>query len=176
VELATRELGDRAGRGLPQLWTDAVTHAATPPDEDLADVLDQAVVSTPLRVRNPLWWAIFGALQWIFAAAVVTGLIWLLLLMVLGWLQVPAIDTPRIGRLSYPFLLLAGGLVAGFLLSQLSRVLGRVGGRRLKVIVQGRLRESVALVAREHLVAPVQHVLDRHRKTREQLEVARRVA
>ncbi|MEO8518129.1 MAG: GTPase [Dermatophilaceae bacterium] len=173
VELATRELGDRAGRGLPQLWTDAVTNAATPPDEDLADVLDQAVVSTPLRARNPLWWAILGALQWIFAAAVVAGFVWLLLLMVLGWLQVSAIDTPRIGRLSYPFLLLAGGLVAGFLLSQLSRVLGRVGGRRLKVIVQDRLRESVALVAREHLVAPVQHVLDRHRATREQLEVAR---
>jgi len=175
VELATRELGDRAGRGLPQPWTDAVTNAATPPEGDLADVLDQAVLATSLRVRNPLWWAILGALQWIFAAAAVTGLIWLVLLMVLGWLQVSAIDTPRIGRLSYPFLLLAGGLVVGFLLSQLSRVLGRAGGRRLKVIVEGRLRDSVALVAREHLVAPVQHVLDRHRTTREHLEVARKV-
>ena len=176
VELATRELGDRAGRGLPQAWTDAVTNAATPPDEDLADVLDQAVVNTPLRLRNPLWWAILGTLQWIFAAAFVVGLLWLGILMVLGWLEVSALETPRIGRLSYPFLLLAGGLLMGFLLSQLTRALGGVGGRRLKVIVEERLRASVAQVARVHLVAPVQRVLDRHRATREHLEAARKLA
>ena len=176
VELATRELGDRAGRGLPQAWTDAVTNAATPPGEDLADVLDQAVVNTPLRLRNPLWWAILGTLQWIFATAFVTGLLWLGILMVLGWLQVSVVETPRIGRLSYPFLLLAGGLLSGFLLSQLTRAMGSVGGRRLKVIVDERLRESVTQVARDHLVAPVQQVLDRHRATREHLEAARKLA
>jgi len=176
VELATRELGDRAGRGLPQAWTDAVTNAATPPDEDLADVLDQAVVNTPLRLRNPLWWAILGTLQWVFAAAFVGGVLWLGILMVLGWLQVSAVETPRVGRLSYPFLLLAGGLLMGFLLSQLTRALGRVGGRRLKVTVEERLRDSIAEVARVHLVAPVQRVLDRHRATREHLEAARKLA
>ena len=175
VALATRELGDRAGRGLPQAWTDAVTNAATSPGEDLADVLDQAVVNTPLRLRNPLWWAIFGALQWIFAIAAVFGLLWLAILVVLGWLQVSSVDTPRIGRLSYPFLLLAGGLLIGFLLSQLTRTMGRVGGQRLKVIVEARLRDSVAQVAREHLVGPVQQVLDRHRATREHLEAARKL-
>jgi len=175
VELATRELGDRAGRGLPQAWTDAVTNAATRPGEDLADVLDQAVVNTPLRLRNPLWWAILGTLQWIFAIATVSGLLWLVILAVLGWLQVSAVDTPHLGRLSYPFLLLAGGLLVGFLLSQLTRAMGRVGGRRLKVILEARLRDSVAKVAREHLVAPVQEVLSRHRMTREHLEAARKL-
>jgi GTP-binding protein EngB required for normal cell division len=176
VELATRELGDRAGRGLPQPWTEAVTNAATPPGEDLADVLDQAVLNTPLRLRNPLWWAVIGVLQWLFAIAVITGLVWLGIVMVLGWLQVSAVETPHIGRLSYPFLLLAGGLLLGFLLSRLTRPLGRVGGRRLKVIVEVRLRDSVSQVAREHLVAPVQQVLDRHRATREHLEAARKLA
>ena len=176
VELATRALGDRAGRGLPPAWTDAVTNAATPPDEDLADVLDQAVVNTPLRLRNPLWWAIFGTLQWIFAIAAVTGLLWLVILAVLGWLQVSSLDTPHVGRLSYPFLLLSGGLLMGLLLSQLARAMGRAGGRRLKVIVEARLRDSVARVAREHLVAPVQGVLDRHRATRDHLEAARKLA
>jgi GTP-binding protein EngB required for normal cell division len=176
VELATRELGDRAGRGLPQAWTDAVTNSATPPGEDLADVLDQAVVNTPLRLRNPLWWAILGTLQWVFAITAVSGLLWLVIVAVLGWLQVSAVDTPHLGRLSYPFLLLAGGLLIGFLLSQLSRAMGRVGGRRLKVIVEARLRDSVADVAREHLVAPVQEVLNRHRMTREHLEAARKLS
>ncbi len=176
VELATRELGDRAGHELPQAWTDAVTNAATPPGEDLGDALDQAVVGTSLRARNPLWWAIFGALQWVFAIAAVAGLIWLGVLTVLGWLQLPAVDTPRLGPLPYPFLMLAGGLLIGFLMSRVTRVVGGVGGRRLKLIVAARLRDSVAQVARDRLVAPVQQVLDRHRTTRELLDAARKRA
>ena len=176
VKLATSELGDRAGRGLPQAWTDAVTDAATPPGEDLGDALDQAVVSTALRARNPLWWVVFGALQWALAIAAVAGLIWLGVLMVLGWLQLPAVDTPRLGPLPYPFLLLAGGLLFGLLLSLLTRAMGRAGGRRRKVLVAARLRESVSQVARDRLVAPVQQVLDRHRATREHLETARKRA
>lgn len=173
VELATRELGDRVGQGLPQAWTDAVTNAATPPGEDLGDALDQAVVSTSLRERNPLWWAVFGALQWVFAIAAVAGLIWLGVLMVLGWLQLPAVDTPSFGPFAYPFLMLAGGLFTGFVLSRVTRVMGAVGGRRLKVLVAARLRDSVAQVARERFLAPVQQVLDRHRSTREHLDAAR---
>ena len=175
VELATRDLGDRAGQGLPQAWSDAVTDAATPPGGDLGDALDQAVVSTPLRTRNPLWWAVFGMLQWIFAVAAVAGLIWLGALMVLGWLQL-AVDVPRLGPLPYPFLLLVGGLLIGLLLSLLTRAIGRVGGRRRKVLVAARLRDSVTQVARDRLVARVQEVLDRHRATREHLEAARKRA
>ena len=176
VDLATRELGDRAGRGLPQAWSHAVTDAATPPGEDLGDALDQAVVGTALGARNPLWWAIFGAIQWILAAAAVAGLIWLGVLMVLGWLQLPTSDTPRLGPLSYPFLLLAGGLLIGFLLSLLTRATGGVSARRRRDLAAARLRDSVAQVARDRLVAPVQEVLDRHRATREHLEAARKRA
>jgi GTP-binding protein EngB required for normal cell division len=173
VELATRELGDRAGLGLPQPWTDAVTDAATPAAKDLGDALDQAVAHTPLRARRPLWWNVFGMLQWVFALAAVAGVIWLSVLMVLAWLQLPSVEPPAFGPLPYPFLLLAGGLLIGFLLSLLTRVMGRVGGRRRKVLVAARLRDSVAEVARDRLVAPVQEVLDRHRATREHLEAAR---
>jgi len=174
VELATRELGDRAGQGLPQAWADAVADAATPPGDDLGDALDQAVFNTPLRARNPLWWAFFGALQAFFSLAAVLGLIWLGLLMVLGWLQL-RVDVPHLGPLPHPLLLLAGGLLIGFLMSLLTRSLGRAGARRRKALVAARLRDSVAQVARDRLVAPVQEVLDRHRTTREHLDVARKV-
>jgi hypothetical protein len=172
VALATRELGDRAGRELPQPWTDAVTDAAMPPGEDLGDALDQAVVGTSLRVRDPLWWTAFGFLQWLFAVTAAVGVGWLIVLSVLGWLQLPA-ESPTLGSLPYPFLLLAGGLLIGFLMSLLTGAIGRLGGRRRKVKVAGRLRDSVAQVARDRLVAPVQAILDRHRMTRESLDAAR---
>jgi len=173
VALATRELADRAGRGLPQVWADAVTDAATPPRDDLADALDQAVLDTSLRARAPLWWNVFGILQWVLLIAAAAGFIWLAALAVLNWFQLH-LDAPGIGRLAYPFLLLAGGLLLGFLLSLVARPIGRLGGRRRKAFVAARLREAVARVARDRLVAPVQEVLDRHRMTREHLETARR--
>lgn len=170
VALATRDLGDRAGRDLPQAWTDAVADAAMPSGEDLADALDRAVVGTSLRGRSPLWWKVFGVIQGVLAVTAVAGLIWLVVLSVLGWLQLPAVETPRLGPLPYPFLLLAGGLLVGFLTSLLTRAIGRVGARRRKKLVAARLRKAVAQVARDRLAAPVQEVLDRHRMTREHLE------
>jgi len=172
VALSTRELGDRAGRALPQAWTDEVTDAAMPPGADLADALDQAVVSTSLRARDPLWWTLFGFLQFILAITAAVGLSWLIVLMVLGWLQLPTVDTPTLGPLPYPSLLLVGGLLAGYLMSLLTRAFGRVSSRRRKALVAGRLRESVQQVAREQLVSPVQEILDRHRMTREHLDRA----
>jgi GTPase Era involved in 16S rRNA processing len=174
VELATRELGDRAGQGLPQAWTDEVTHAATPPGDDIGDALDLEIVNTSLRAENPFWWATFGTLQWVFAIAAAAGLIWLATLVVLGWLQLSPGQAPRLGPLPYPFLLFAGGLLIGSLLSLVTRAMGRIGAQRLKVLVEARLRDSVGQVVRDRLVAPVQQVLDRHRMTREHLEAARK--
>jgi GTP-binding protein EngB required for normal cell division len=172
VALATRELGDRAGRELPQSWADAVTDAAMPPGEDLGDALDQAIVGTSLRARDPFWWTLFGFLQFFLAMAATVGLCWLIVLMVLGWLRLPTVETPGLGPLPYPFLLFAGGLLLGFLTSLLTGAIGRVSARRRKALVAGRLRESVEQVARDRLVAEVQKVLDRHRQTRESLETA----
>ena len=176
VALATRDLGDRAGRELPQAWTDAITDVAMPPGGDLGDALDQAVVGTSLRARDPFWWTAFGFVQWILAMSAAVGMSWLLVLTVLDWLRLPAVGTPSLGPVTYPTMLLVGGLFVGYLVSLLTGAFGRVGGKRRKVLVAARLEDSVAQVARDRLVAPVQEVLDRHRATREHLEVARQSA
>ena len=176
VALATRDLGDRAGRELPQAWTDAVTDAATAPGNDLGDALDKAIVGTSLRERDPFWWTAFGFVQWVLVMTAAIGLSWLTVVTVLDWLRLPAVDTPGLGPVPYPYLLFVGGLFIGFLVSVLTRALGRVGGKRRKVLVAGRLHESVAQVARDRLVGPVQEILDRHRQAREQLEAACQLA
>ncbi len=172
VTLATRDLADGAGAGLPLRWSEAVAAAASPETADLADALDRAVLRTPLRARNPVWWRVMGLLQWVTGAAALAGLGWLVVLGVIGWLQLPQIDTPRWGPLPYPFLLLAGGLVVGILGAWLSRVIGRVGARRRRALVARRLTDSIGGVAEERIVTPVREVLDRHRTTRERLEAA----
>lgn len=173
VDLATRRVGDRAGEGLPVRWAEAAADAATPAGPELADSLDQAVIGTPLRARDPLWWSVLGYAQTVLALSAVIGLLWLVVLGVMGWLQLPEIETPRLGPLPYPFLLLAGGLLLGLLLATLARALANIGARRRAELINRRLRESVSRVATEKIVAPVLEVLRRHAAARQHLDRAR---
>ena len=172
VDLATRRVGDEGAQGLPPRWAQAVSDAATPPGTELADALDQAIVGTSLRMRAPLWWRVFGVLQLVLAVAAVAGLLWLGVLFVLGWFQLPQPDTPKWGALPIPFLLLVGGLLLGVLLALLARVLARTGARRRGARVRKRLLDSIGTVARERIVGPVRVVLERHRATRQALDRA----
>jgi GTP-binding protein EngB required for normal cell division len=156
VELATRRVADRA--------------AARPPQDDLSDALDQAVVATELDRRRPTWWRAVGAVQVVLALAAVVGLVWLVALAVTGWLRLPEPSTPRLGPLPWPTLLLLGGALLGLALGALVRTLSRVGARRRGAAVRARLHAAVERVARERVLAPVTVVLADHRATREALE------
>lgn len=168
VQLATRQLAEEAAATLPPRWADAVVEAASPSHDDLSDALDQAVVSTPLRERAPIWWAVIGVLQLVLALTAVGGLLWLVLLGVLGWMQIP-IDAPFWGIIPIPLALLAGGLLGGLLLAALSRILAGVGAKRRRGVVEVRLDEAVEEVSYQHVRRPLIAVLDRHEKTRELL-------
>jgi len=176
VELATRRVGDQAAEGLPSRWAEAVADAATPPGPELADALDQAVVGTSLTMRAPLWWRVFGAAQLVLAVVAVLGLLWLAVLVVMGWLALPDIDTPRLGPLPYPLLMLLGGLLLGLGLAAVARFLGRRGAQRRGRQIRRRLTDKVAQVASERIIGPVRAVLARHRLTRESLDRAGQVA
>ncbi|KGN39207.1 ABC transporter [Knoellia subterranea KCTC 19937] len=172
VDLATRQLADRAGASLPTPWGDAIDEAAAPSSHELTDALDQAVIGTSLRSRTPVWWRVVGIIQILLGLAVLSGALWFVLLWVLGWLQFPSIETPMWGPLPWPFVLLVGGVLAGLLLALVSRYLAGIGARRRGAVVDRRLRESIATVADERILAPVSGILDRHRQTRQHLESA----
>ncbi|WP_353953218.1 GTPase [Knoellia sp. S7-12] len=175
VDLATRRLADRAGSTLPTPWGDAVDEAATPSGHAMSDALDQAVIHTSLRSRTPVWWRVVGIVQILLALAVLSGMLWFVVLWVLGWLQFPSIETPMWGPLPWPFVLLFGGVVAGLLLALVSRFLAGIGARRRGAVINGRLRDSISVVADERILAPVAAILERHRETRQHLDAAAKV-
>ena len=172
VDLATRRVGDRAGKGLPPRWAEAVSDAATPPGPELADSLDQAVVGTSLRARAPMWWRAFGLAQLVLALIALLGLGWLVVLVVLGWLALPDVHTPTLGPVPDPLLMFAGGVLLGIGLAALARYLAVVGARRRGQRIRARLLEAVSGVAAERIVAPVRAVLGSHRAAREALDRA----
>ncbi|MBK8731326.1 MAG: 50S ribosome-binding GTPase [Actinomycetales bacterium] len=173
VSLAIRQLADRAAEGMPVRWANAVADAADPGAAGLSDALDQAVIHTPLRARQPVWWRVMDVVQWIFGLVTLAGFLWLTALFVVGWLQLPDLPTPTVGQLPVPFLLLAGGIACGLLAAALNRLFVRVGSRRRANVVARRLHDAIAEVADSRIVAPVLAILERHRVVREALDRAR---
>lgn len=171
VDLATRDLADVAGAGLPPRWRQAVADAATPEESTLADALDQAVISTPLRLRDPIWWSIWRVLQLLLALTVLAGAAWLTALAASGWLQID-VAVPTWGPVPVPLGLFAGGILGGIVLATLARLIARGGAVRRRHKIEQRMDQAISTVAKEHVRQPVASVLQRHQQTRRQLEAA----
>ncbi|WP_225233793.1 GTPase [Klenkia terrae] len=157
VATAVRRARDAAGEGLPLAWTDDLRATSEVHADRLADRLDRAVSGTDLgSERTPLWQRGVGALQWAVTAAALVGVLWLLGLVVLGWLQLDdLVPLPRVEGLPVPTLLLVGGLLAGLLLAVLARPFIGLRARRRARRARRRLEEAVAGVARTEVLDPL---------------------
>jgi hypothetical protein len=164
VSTALRRVRDVAGDGLPQAWRDDLRRTVEAREERLADRLDRAVAGAePTAGRTPLWQRTVGGLQWLLVLAALVGGLWLLALVALGYLQLDdVVPLPRVEGIPLPTLLLAGGLLCGFLLAVLVRPFVRASARRRGRRVQRRLHESVEQVAREELLDPLAEAAGAH--------------
>ncbi|GLY15261.1 hypothetical protein Kisp01_22760 [Kineosporia sp. NBRC 101677] len=165
VDNALRQISDRAAGGLPQPWPQAIRRAASSSQERMADLLDQAVAGTDLGLgRRPLWWRVAGTLQWLLLAAATAGLVWLVMLFAVAWLQLPDPPLPHWGPLPVPTVLLVAGLLTGFLLAQACGLFARTGARRRAQQARRRLEERISRLADETVLAPVERELAARRQ------------
>ena len=174
VSAATRRLAAGAADGLPQPWPGLARSAATAREDELADRLDRAVGGADLHVKRPLWWPVVGFLQTILAAVVLVGILWLLGLVLLGFLQLDdAVPLPDVGPVPAPTALLVGGVVAGILLAFLTGVVNGAAARRRARAAERSLRARVETVADELVISPVERELAAYERLCELLESAR---
>jgi GTP-binding protein EngB required for normal cell division len=166
VSAALRRARDDAGDGLPQAWRDDLRRTAELSEERLAGQLDRAVAGADLGPeRTPLWQRAVGGLQWLLLLVALAGALWLLGLVVLGWLQLAdVIPLPRVQGLPLPTLLLVCGLLAGFLLAVVARPLVDLGARRRGRSARRRLTERVGEVADAEVLEPLADAREDHRR------------
>jgi hypothetical protein len=125
----------------------------------VADGLDRAIGAARLPTAPPAWWSAVGGLQWVLAAMMVVGLLWLLLIGVVAWFQLPALPTPHLGQVPLPTLLALGGAFAGLLLAAAARVAARAGGRRRAQAARRALTEATARAADDLVLDPLDREL-----------------
>lgn len=166
VSAALRRARDTAGQGLPQAWRDDLRRTAEVSQERLAGQLDRAVAGTDLGPeRTPGWQRGVGGLQWLLMLVALAGALWLLALVVLGWLQLDGVvPLPRVQGLPLPTLLLIGGLLAGALLALVARPLVDLGARRRGRQAGRRLTDRVADVAAGEVLEPLAQARAAHRR------------
>jgi len=157
VTTAVAELTDDVGAGLPAPWKERLRDAARPTDADLVDALDRAVGDAGIEIENPGWWRPVNILQWLLALVAVGGLVWLAVLFVLEWFQIPDPPTPEWHGWPVPTLMVIGGAVLGIVVSIVARRLVAVSARNQERRVRKRLakrtrmrrlRRSIAALAK----------------------------
>jgi hypothetical protein len=159
VALAVRAVADQASAGMPAPWPNAVTAAARSRLTEVPDALDRAVARIdPDLSRQPVWWGLVGAGQWLATAFAAVGLVWLLVGLAAAALGFRP-EYPEAGAVPMPALMLVGGPLLGFLASVLIKPVIKVAARRARDRVANRLRAAVADVGNEYVVAPVNNVL-----------------
>ena len=101
TDAAVRDFADAASDGAPGPWRAAIRGAARDGREQLPDALDQAIAGTDLKAaQTSWWWALFNTIQWLALlrhwAALAGWAFW----PVLGYLQMPVPEAPRVGRVA----------------------------------------------------------------------------
>ena len=163
VATAARRLADSASDGLAAPWPTLVREVVAAADDAVAERLDATVAGADLHARAPRWWKVAGTLQRLLALAVVAGLVWLVVLAVLGYLRVDdVLPVPEVRGVPVPTWLVVGNAAGGIVLSLLARLAnGAAAGRRSRAAAHS-LRARIAEVGQELVVGPVEAELDAH--------------
>ena len=160
VSNAVRELVTDRTRGLAPAWQASATAVLEARQNDLPGQLDQAVRAAKLSHSDrPSWWTAVRGLQLLWLLAAVAGLVWLAVLAVFAYLQLPG-PSVSVGRAPLPTLLLIGGLALGLLTSLLARPFVAVGAARRRARARRSLDAGVREVAREGVLGPLEVELE----------------
>jgi GTP-binding protein EngB required for normal cell division len=143
---------------------DTVGHLAARGAPALAD----AVGGVGVRPDPRSWWPALAAARGVAEAVALVGFVWLVLLGVADWLQLPEIPTPRITEVvTWPTALLLGGLLLRVVLGILTRVLVARGARHHARRVERDILARLDRVTDEQLLVPFRAELTRHEQLRD---------
>ncbi len=156
VDTAVREAVNAAAAPLTDPWADSIKLRVSDSSASLVGDLDASISSADLQEGSrPGWWRVANWIQALLASAAILGFVWLTALFALEWFQIPRPPTPKVQNIPWPTLALAGGLLAGPLLSMMSQQLARIGGRRRGARARKALRVGIARVAERSVVTPI---------------------
>ncbi len=160
---AIRRYSEDAAANLPRRWRDQVVLQSERGAGELVDVADNLFAGLGEDLaRRPKWWSLALALQWISALTAVVGLGWLAAYWVADWFKVRLPEPTYWGPIAAPTVLVAGGLLMGWLLAVLARLLLKAGARRLSNSVARTLANGITEIAELGIIDPLEENLGQY--------------
>ena len=102
------------------------------------------------------WWTPFNIVQWLALLTALGGFAWLGVLAALGYLQLPVPEVPMVQGWPVPTVMIAGGALLGIVLALLAKLIAGAAARARGAAARKRLKASVAAVAEDYVVEPVE--------------------
>lgn len=164
VEIAVRDLADKASYGLSPAWVRAIRSASPADGADLVDTLDRVLARTDLGVSQvALRWRLINIAQWILLIAAVVGLGWLVALAGANLVDTSVPAGPTVLGVPAPTLLLLGAVLVGVVVAAVSRLAIRTSARATAVQADESLRAAITEFAESQVVAPINAQLNVYR-------------
>ncbi len=168
---AGRDLVADTAAQLPEHWEQRLRNTVEPAMATLPDRLDRGIGSQPMPLERPRWWTLFGTLQRLLTLLMVVGLVWLGVLFLLKWFQIPDPPMARIGQIPLPTVLAIGGAVLGIVFAVIGRRVAAVGALRRREQARQRLSEGITATVDAEVVAPLNAELAAMRAAQERIRV-----
>ena len=126
-------------------------------DARLAETIDRALTAeaADFRVPTSALWSVIGAAQYVVTALLVFSVLWFASLFVVHGVPVGTITVPYLGPVPSPVVLLAGSLLAGYLLAKLLQLHAGWLGRRWAKRVGGQVTAEVRQRITDELLVPL---------------------
>lgn len=177
VENAVSRAASAAAVGLPEPWRASVHRAALDRVGGLLPALGSAMHEVVPQVLDvPVWWRTVRAFQWLLAAGVVAGLLWVGAYLALGVFEVAEVGHPLLvspNLLPYQLALASGCAVLGILLMLSARPAAARGGRRRGELADAQIRTRAEAIAKRELFGPLEDELSRYTRFRDTFVAAR---
>ncbi|MFP7706804.1 dynamin family protein [Trueperella sp. LYQ141] len=147
--------------GLPKTWRAWVHTKADRGRESFIADTDSVIVHSDVEYRRrPVWWTLVNLMQCVALLCVLIGAGWLILRMFADTLQLRLGQVPGWGIFPLPTVLLIGGLLLGWGLALVGRVLAARGRKRTIDRVRRRLEAAIGEQVYRHISVPVREELE----------------
>jgi hypothetical protein len=166
---AGRDLVSDVSGQLPDHWEQRVRSTVEPAMQRLTDRLDHGIGTQQMPVERPRWWTVLGTLQRLLAVAMVAGLVWLGVLFVLQWFQIPDPPMVRVGAFPLPTVLAFGGGVLGMLIAIVGRRAAAVGALRRRERARKQLSEGIERTVDTEVIEPLNAELEAMRSAQDRI-------
>ncbi|MFT3942801.1 MAG: 50S ribosome-binding GTPase [Ancrocorticia sp.] len=171
-----RRYAQGAAEDLPRGWRKDVVNQSEKRSDALVEAADSLIMNSNVDYsRRPAWWEFMRFIQWFVGVSALGGAGWLLAIWIAGAFQILLPDPPYVGPVGLPTVLLAAGLLLGWLAALLSRLLLGRGARKTANRVSKHLGKGLSAAAQDMVVQPLRADLDNYAAFVRDLEKIRTV-